>query len=210
MAVGEPITMLNARLILASASPSRSALLRSAGMTFEVRPADIDESAIRASLEAEGSDMPPPDIAEILARAKAETVSELYPGACVIGADQILVFEDRIFEKPLNFDAARETLLRLQGETHHLHASVCVARAGATCWAQTETARLTMRPLTPEVIGRYLAEAGETVLTSVGAYKLESYGVHLFAQVRGDYFTILGLPLLPLLAFLRAQDALRS
>lgn len=190
------------KLILGSASPSRSALLKSAGLEFEVQPADVDEHAIREVLQKD-NEVNPADVAEVLARAKAETVSELNPGATVIGADQVLAFGDELFEKPEDMAAARRTLLALQGKTHQLHCAVVLALNGNVTWSHVQTASLTMRVLTPEEIGQYLAATGGAVLTSVGAYQLESLGVHLFEKVEGDYFTILGLPLLPLLERLR-------
>lgn len=196
----------SADLVLASASPSRAALLAGAGLEFEQIRADVDEGAIRDALLKGPAAVQPIDVAEILARAKAERVSQTKPSAYVIGADQILTLDDRIFEKPPDMAAARATLLDLKGRTHELHAAVCVARAGETVWSFTDSAQLTMRDFSAQFLGRYLALAGADILSSVGAYKLESLGVHLFDQVRGDYFTILGLPLLPLLAFLRAQD----
>lgn len=193
-------------LILGSRSPSRAAVLEAAGLTFSIDPADIDESAIRQVLAGEG-DSAPGDISEILARAKAEIVSERTPGALVIGADQVLALGGEIYEKPQSMDDARETLLSLQGKTHQLHTAVALCREGAMHWTHVETAQLTMRPLSPEDIGQYLAVAGEDVLSSVGAYKLESVGVQLFEKVEGDYFTVLGLPLLPLLHQLRLAGA---
>lgn len=197
-----------ADIVLASGSVSREALLRAAGVVFDTDPSGIDESAVRAALETGEGGTDPSDIAEVLARTKAETVSARRPGASVIGADQILTHDGDIFEKPADMAAARRTLLRLEGQTHRLHACVCVARDGETVWTHSDVAELTMRSLSPDVIGRYLAAAGEAVLTSVGAYQLEGLGVHLFSEVRGDYFTVLGLPLLPLLAFLRSERAL--
>jgi len=193
-------------LILGSASPSRSELLKSAGLKFTVQPADVDEGAIRDVLQR-NNDPNPADVAEVLARAKAETVSELNPGALVIGADQILALGNTLFEKPEDMAAARRTLLALQGQTHQLHCAVVLARNGDVVWSHVQTASLTMRALTPEEIGQYLAAAGEAVLTSVGAYQLESIGVNLFEKAEGDYFTILGLPLLKLLERLRMDGA---
>lgn len=193
-------------LILGSASPSRAALLKETGLAFTVQAADVDEGAIRNVLQKSG-ETTPGDVAEVLARAKAETVSEANPGAEVIGADQILALGDEIFEKPEDMAAARRTLLALQGKTHHLHSAVVLARNGTVHWSHVQTASLTMRALSPEEIGRYLAATGETILSSVGAYQLEALGVHLFDKVEGDYFTILGLPLLPLLAQLRLTGA---
>jgi septum formation protein len=198
-----------ARIILASASPSRAALLNAAGLDVEIDPADVDEGAIRTALEG-GDGVRPSDVAEVLARVKAERVSARAGDALVIGADQLLELEGRIFEKPPDMKAARQSLLALRGRTHHLHSCVAVARSGETVWSHTASAHMTMRDLTPEFIGNYLAQAGDKVLSSVGAYQLEALGVHLFEEVEGDYFTILGLPLLPLLAYLRGQGAILS
>lgn len=190
-------------LILGSASPSRADLLKAAGLTFKTQPAQVDEQAIREVLQKSG-DALPADIAEVLARAKAEDVSEANPGAYVIGADQILALGDTIFEKPADMAEARRTLLTLQGQTHQLHSAVVLARSGTVHWSHVQTASLTMRVLTPEEIGEYLGVTGEKVLSSVGAYQLESLGVRLFEKIEGDYFTILGVPLLPLLQQLNA------
>ncbi len=193
-------------LVLGSASPSRAALLKAAGVVVTVDPANIDEGAIRKVLSRDDA-ATPADMAEVLARAKAETVSGRNPGALVIGADQILAAGERVFEKPQTMEEARRTLLALQGETHQLHTAVVLAREGAVHWVHIETAHLTMRPLSPEDIGQYLADAGDDVLSSVGAYKLESIGVQLFEKIDGDYFTILGIPLLALLAQLRREGS---
>jgi septum formation protein len=195
---------LTSPLVLGSASASRSALLEAAGLEFEVDPAGIDESAIRKVVTKDRG-ATPSDIADVLARAKAETVSERNPGSLVIGADQVLACGDELFEKPKSMEDARRTLLALQGKTHQLHASIALAREGHVFWAHIETAHLTMRALSPEDIGRYLGEAGEKVLSSVGAYQLEGLGVHLFEEIKGDYFTILGLPMLALLKRLRLE-----
>lgn len=197
------------RIILASSSRSRAALLKSAGIDVEIRPAGVDEKAIRTVLETAGGSQPA-DVAEVLARAKAEAVSDQEESAIVIGADQILALGDRIFEKPEDMKAARRTIMDLAGKTHQLHACAAVAIGGETRWAYTGTAHMTMRALTPEFVGTYFAEAGEAVLGSVGAYLLEAHGVHLFERIEGDYFTILGLPLLPLLDFLRQEEAVAS
>ncbi len=195
---------LTSPLILGSASASRSALLEAAGLEFEIDPAGIDERAIRKVVTRDRG-AAPSDIADVLARAKAETVSERNPGSLVIGADQVLACGEELFEKPKSMEDARRTLLALQGKTHQLHASVALAREGRVHWAHIETAHLTMRALSPEEIGRYLGQAGERVLSSVGAYQLEGLGVHLFEEIKGDYFTILGLPMLALLKQLRLE-----
>jgi septum formation protein len=196
-------------MILASASPSRAALLRAAGLSFEIEAADLDETAIRAVLHADDKCPDPGDVAEVLARAKAETISAKNPEATVIGADQILTLEGEIYEKPPDMDAARRNLLKLKGRTHHLHACVCVARNGQGVWSHGEAAHLTMRDFSAEFLGAYLAAEGDTVLDSVGAYKLESRGVQLFSEIKGDYFTVLGLPLVALLNYLRNEGALQ-
>jgi septum formation protein len=152
----------------------------------------------------------PHDVAEVLARAKAEAVSDFAPKAYVIGADQVLAFGDLIISKPETMEAARRQLLDLSGKTHTLHTAVAVATNGETIWAETTMATLTMRKLSPEFIGRYLAAAGEEVLSSVGAYQIESLGVELFDKIDGDYFSILGLPLVPLLDTLRGEGVIEG
>lgn len=191
-------------LILGSGSASRAALLKAAGLDFKIDPAGIDESAIRKLVTRDRGAMAG-DVADVLARAKAETVSERHPGALVIGSDQVLALGDSIFEKPQSQEDARRTLLALQGKTHQLHSAVALAREENVHWAHIETAHLTMRELSPEFIGQYLADAGDKVRQSVGAYQLEGLGVHLFEEIKGDYFTILGLPMLALLKQLRLE-----
>lgn len=179
-------------------------MLAEAGLELRKEASNVDEKSVRMVLEQTG-DATPSDVAEVLARAKAEAVSERFPGALVIGADQVLALDGKLFDKPQNMEAARRTLLELRGKTHMLYACVAAARGGETVWVHGDTASLTMRDFTPEFAGRYLAEVGEKVLQSVGAYQLESLGVHLFETVEGDFFTILGMPLLPLLEFLRGR-----
>ncbi|ADZ68509.1 Maf-like protein [Polymorphum gilvum] len=188
-------------LILASGSRIRAELLENAGLTVAVDPARIDERAVEAPLLAAG--VAPEDIARVLAEAKAQEVSARRPDDLVIGADQVLGLGDERFTKPADMAAARRQLLTLSGRTHELHSAVAVARGGETVWSHVSTARLTMRDLSPAYVGRYLAAAGDAALSSVGCYQLEGLGVQLFETVDGDYFTILGLPMLPLLAFLR-------
>jgi len=196
-------------IILASSSKSRAKLLEAAGLSFIVEPPGLDESAMRQAVSGEQA-LDPHDVAEVLARAKAEAVSELAPKAYVIGGDQVLALGKTILTKPDSMEAARRQLLDLSGKTHKLHTSVAVATNGEAIWAETTVATLTMRKLSPEFIGRYLAAAGETVLTSVGAYQLEGLGVQLFETVDGDYFSILGLPLLPLLDRLRREGVIEG
>ena len=166
-------------LILASGSKSRARVLEVAGLAFIVEPPGLDEAVMRQPLVGKGS-LSPHDVAEVLARAKAEAVSDLAPKAYVIGGDQVLALGDTIFSKPDSMEAARRQLLDLSGKTHTLHTAVAVATDGETIWAETTIAALTIRKLSPEFIGRYLVAAGEEVLSSVGAYQLESLGVQLF------------------------------
>jgi septum formation protein len=196
-------------LILASGSKIRAKLLEAAGLAFIVEPPGLDESAMRQAVSGEDA-LQPQDVAEVLARAKAEAVSDLAHGAFVIGADQVLALGDEIFAKPDSMESAREQLRALSGKTHKLQSSVALAREGEILFAHTEEASLTMRKLSPEFIGRYLAAAGEEVLSSVGAYQLEGLGIELFDKIEGDYFSILGLPLLPLLDALRREGAIES
>jgi septum formation protein len=191
-------------LILASQSKARQTLLANAGITFESDPADIDERAIQQSsgLSAPG------EIASLLAREKARAVSAKRQEYYVIGADQTLALGVRAFNKPADRAQAAEQLRALSGQRHELHAAVAVARDGKLLFEHVSVARMTMRQLTDAEIENYLAEAGGVVTSSVGAYQLERFGVHLFEQIEGDHFTILGLPLLPLFAFLRREHLL--
>ena len=186
-------------LILASASPSRRQLLANAGLAFDIEPSGIDEEEVKRSL---GSRAAPQELATTLAEMKAVKVSARHPEAMVVGADSTLACNGRMFDKPPTIDAARKQLQALRGQTHELFSSVVVARGGQRLWHWSERARLTMRPFNDAFIDIYLARAGTAVLASVGAYQLEGLGAHLFTRVDGDYFTILGLPLLPLLSFL--------
>lgn len=193
-------------LVLASGSSTRRSLLENAGLTFEVVPAEIDERAAEAPLLEAGAT--PEDLATALAMVKAVSVSESRPGDLVIGADQMLEVDGERMTKPKDMDAARHQLLRLSGKTHLLHSAVVCARGGAIVWQHSETARMIMRRLTPPFIGRYLAAVGNDALRSVGVYQLEGRGIQLFETVEGDFFGILGLPLIPLLAFLRSEGFL--
>ncbi len=195
-------------VILASASVSRARLLTAAGVVFTVEPAHVDEDAIKQSLRADGA--PVSACAETLAEMKAVAISRRYPQALVIGADQMLECEGAWFDKPADLARAEEQLLTLAGKTHTLPTAAVVALGGQRIWHQIATPRLTMRRFDRAFVQGYLAEVGAAALTSVGAYQLEGRGSQLFHTVEGDFFTILGLPLLPLLAFLRAHHVVPS
>jgi septum formation protein len=192
-------------LILASQSRARQMLLADAGLTFETVPAEIDERAIQ---QASGLSAPA-DIAALLAREKSVFVSTRRSGRYVIGADQTLALGTRLLSKPASRAQAAEQLHALAGETHELYSAVAVARDGKILFEKVALARMTMRPLIETEIDAYLDAAGAAVTSSVGAYQLEGLGVHLFDRIEGDHFTILGMPLLPLLAFLRSERLLR-
>ena len=191
-------------LILASQSRARQTMLANAGIAFEAVAAEIDERAVQqaSSLSAPG------DIAALLAREKALPVSARLPGRLVMGADQTLALGERLFSKPSSRAQAAEQLRALDGRSHQLHSAVAVARDGKILFESADMARMTMRRLGEAEIAAYLNEVGPAVTTSVGAYQLEGLGVHLFERIEGDHFTILGLPLLPLLAFLRSERLL--
>lgn len=188
-------------LILASQSRARKMLLANAGLAFETVAAEIDERAVQQSSGLAN----PGEIAGLLAREKARWVSARRSGHYVIGADQTLALGERLFNKPDGRAAAADQLRALAGRTHELHSAIAVVIDGRVAFETVAIARMSMRPLGGEDIRHYLDEAGEAVTTSVGAYQLEGLGVHLFERVEGDHFTILGLPLLPLLAFLRRE-----
>ena len=191
-------------LILASQSRTRQMLLANAGIAFEAIAADIDERAVQkdSGLTAPG------DIAKCLAREKALWVSSRNPGRYVVGADQTLALGDRLFNKPAGRAAAAEQLRSLAGQRHELHSAFAIAHDGQILFADVSIAEMSMRSLGESEIKTYLDQAGEAVTTSVGAYQLEGLGVHLFERIEGDHFTILGLPLMPLFAFLRRERLL--
>lgn len=195
-------------LVLASGSRIRAELLKNAGLEIDVDPASVDERAVEEPLLEAG--FSPEDIASVLAEAKANDVSERRPDDLVIGADQILAFEGERRTKPDDMEAARRQLLQFSGKTHELLSAVVISRNGEAIWRHVSTARLTMRDLSPEYVGLYLAAAGDDVLSSVGAYQLENIGIQLFEKIEGDYFTILGLPMLPLLGQLRALGVIEA
>ena len=191
-------------LILASQSRARQTLLANAGISFDAVPADIDERSVqkKSGLTAPG------EIAGLLAREKACFVSSKNPGRYVVGADQTLALGKRLFSKPAGRAQAADQLRLLAGHTHELHSAVAVARDGKIVFSDVIVAKMTMRRLDESEIEAYLDQAGQAVTTSVGAYQLEGLGVHLFERIEGDHFTILGLPLVPLLAFLRSEGLL--
>jgi len=197
-----------AELILASASPARRELLRAAGLAFRVEPSRIDEPALRQKLLLEPDTATPSRIAAELAFAKARQVSSDRGRALVIGADQVLNINGKILPKPREVGEARAMLMELRGRTHHLHTTVALAGAGDIVWSHSETASLTVRPFSEAFLEDYLARLGTRACNSPGGYEIESLGIQLFERIEGDYFAILGLPLLPLLAELRSRGFL--
>ncbi len=188
-------------LVVASKSTVRRALLQTAGIPVEVSPADIDERAIEAQVPSGR----PGEVAALLAREKASAVAVRLPGRLVVGADQTLALGTQRFSKPADRAAARAQLQALRGRTHELHSAVAVVRDGLVLYDCVAVARLTMRAFSDGFLDHYLDATGDAVTASVGAYQLERTGIHLFSEVEGNHFTILGLPLLPLLDFFRRQ-----
>ena len=193
-------------LILASQSPFRRMLMENAGLAFTSEAARIDERAVETALAAQNPS--PQDVAETLAIEKARDVAGRHKGALVIGSDQTLSLDGRVFHKPADMAEAKSHLASMSGRSHSLNCGVALVRDGETLWRHVSIAHLTMRPLSDAFIDRHLARVGDRVLASVGAYQLEGEGVQLFERIDGDYFTILGLPLLPLLAKLRDLGAI--
>jgi septum formation protein len=193
-------------IVLASGSATRQRLLANAGVAFRVEPADVDERALEAPLLAR--DATPAEIAAALAEAKALAVSRRHPQALVIGADQTLDCDGHRGTKSETLEDARAGLRRLAGRAHHLHSALAVARDGTIVWRTTESPRLVMRPLTDAEIDAYLARVSPDVLKSVGVYQIEGEGIRLFEKIEGDYTAVQGLPLLPLLKFLREEGAI--
>ena len=198
------------RLVLASGSETRRAMLEAAGVAFEAIPADVDERGIRDGLLAANPELPRSRVAEALARAKAEKVSTDHPDALVIGSDQILALGAEILDKPATLAEARNSLVKLRGTGHALHSSVALAQNGKCTWVATQSAELFMRSFSDTALDAYLARVGSSILGSVGAYQIEGPAIQLFERVKGCHFTILGMPLLPLLAELRAREVLQS
>jgi septum formation protein len=193
-------------VILATASAARQAVLAAAGLRFTAEAAAVDEAAIKESAKAEG--IPPGEAAMLLAEAKAQRIARRHPEALVIGADQLLVCDGRWFDKPPDMAAARAQLLALRGRPHELMTAMVCWRGGQRAWQHLARPRLTMREFSEEFLDAYLMVEGEAVLGSVGAYRLEGIGVQLFSAVEGEHGAILGLPLLPLLGFLRQHGVL--
>jgi septum formation protein len=192
-------------IILASASPARGAILANAGVRFQQRPSMVDEAEEHKHF---ASSMAPADVAMALARLKADSVLDMEPGAIVIGADQVLAIGDEILQKPRSRDEAREQLLKLRGRTHQLHSAAVLLYKGHAA-SFCDAAVMTFRDFSDDFLDWYLDTAGEGVVTSVGAYHIESLGIHLFSEVKGDYFTILGMPIIPVLEELRRLKVLR-
>ncbi len=196
------------KIILASNSKIRAELLENTGLSFEIQPADIDEFSIREIFKTE--EMDPADIAEVLAETKATQISKKNPDALVIGCDQVLALGDEIFEKPKNRDDAQSTLFKLRGKTHTLISAIALVKNNEVVWRYSENANLKMHEFSPEFLGQYMSLCGDKILSSVGAYQLESFGIHLFEEIKGDYFTVLGFPILALLKFLRSKGYTKS
>lgn len=199
------VTTMN-RIVLASKSPTRSAILANAGVAFETMPSRVDERQVEAPLIAAGRS--PAEVALALAEAKAMDVARNVGDALVIGSDQTLDADGERWDKPETMDAARGQLLSLAGRSHQLHTAVVGVRDGAIRWRHVESATLTLRSLSQAEVDRYLAKVGEAALGSVGAYQIEGPGIQLFDHIDGDYFAILGLPLLPVLQWLREEGGL--
>lgn len=192
------------RVILASRSSSRATLLRNAGIAFEARPVSVDEDAVKESMLAEGA--PPRDIADTLAELKAHRAAARDPAALTIGADQVLDCRGKLFSKPRDLEGARSQLKSLSGRPHDLLSAAVIYEGGQPVWRHVGKVRLTMRPFSDAFLDRYIAAEGEALLQTVGCYRLEGLGAQLFTQVSGDYFCVLGLPLLEILGFLRTRN----
>lgn len=193
-------------IILASGSPFRRKMLEDAGINLRVERPDIDERAVEDAVG--GAGLRPDDLAQILAEAKAVDVSQNHPGALVIGCDQTLSLGEELIHKPADMEEARRRLLMLSGKTHQLNSAVVIVQDGETIWRHLSVASMTMRELDPGFVGRHLSAVGDVALSSVGAYQIEGRGIQLFEKIEGDHFTIIGLPLLPLLKKLRELGAI--
>lgn len=195
------------RLILASRSAARRAMLTGAGVTFSTEDAGVDEDAIKASLPGHAPDQ----LALNLAQAKALAVSRRDPEAWVLGSDQTLAFDGGLISKAASLDEARSRLSAMRGRTHALHSAAALARDGTVVWSGVDTARMSMRAFSDAFLETYLRSEGEAALLAcVGAYRLEGMGAQLFDRVEGDYFTVLGMPLWPVLAELRRAGVIET
>jgi septum formation protein len=192
------------RVILASRSPARANLLRNAGISFKVAPVAVDEEAVKEGMLAEQA--PPRDIADALAELKAHRAASREPGALAIGADQVLECGGRLFSKPGSLEEAREQLAALRGRAHILLSAAVIYENARPVWRHVGQVRMVMRPFSDSFLDEYVHAEGEALLHTVGCYRLEGLGAQLFSQVSGDYFSVLGLPLLELLGFLRTRS----
>ncbi|MDE2351737.1 MAG: Maf family protein [Alphaproteobacteria bacterium] len=195
-------------LILASASTTRAGLLRAAGVPFEIRPAHVDEDAIKDSMLADGADARA--VADALAEAKALRISLSCPGELVLGADQVLDFESELVSKSPDLEAAAILLRRLRGKAHKIVTAAVLARDGVPIWRHLTVATMTMRDFSDAFLAGYLADEGDGVLSSVGCFQIERRGLQLFSRIDGDYYSILGLPMIPLLTALRTQGIIAT
>jgi septum formation protein len=192
-----------AELILASTSEGRASVLRQAGLSFSQIAASVDERPLQAEAMRKGSGISAPELALRLAEAKAVSVSKTQDSALVLGGDQVMECEGGIYQKAPTIEAIRAQLLALRGKTHSLHSALCVAKGGKTVWRHISAAHMTMRAFSDEFLDEYCRTEGEALSQSVGAYRIEERGIQLFSAIEGDYFTIIGLPLLPFLDYLR-------
>lgn len=202
------MTDQNRKIILASGSKTRAMLLKNAGITASIDPSRIDEDAVKQAFLADDGSLSPADMASLLAEAKAIDVAARHPGSLVIGADQTLEFKGELFSKAATIENVRQNLLSMRGKPHLLHAAAVIAHEGAVIERIEASATLTFRDFSPEFLGRYLASVGDAALSSVGGYQLEGVGLQLFESIDGDFFTVLGMPLLPLIAALRRHRGL--
>ncbi len=198
-----------ADFILGSGSAGRRAILQNAGLDFTIDRPQVDEEAVKRAFFSKGNDANPADLAAILARVKAVEVSARHE-LPVLGADQILVCDGKIFSKPATLDEARENLIALRGRTHQLVSAIAVAQQEEILWSHVATAEMTMRDFSNEFLGRYLAQVGEKALSSVGCYQVEGPGIQLFERIDAGWFTIIGLPLLPFLQWLRSENIIQA
>lgn len=197
-------------LILASGSRTRQHMLQAAGVAHTVCPADLDERAIEEAMFQDEAPGDMADLADVLARAKAEAVSAQNSDSLVIGSDQVLALGAENFHKPTSIEEARRTLLKLRGKTHQLHTGVALAQNGEVVWSYCETAHVTMRDYSEKSLAMYLVKAGDIVLESVGAYQIEGLGLQLMDKIDGSHFTVLGMPLLPLIKELRNRGVVEA